>query len=331
MARVELAFIGDVMLGRGVNEEIGHRPPEYFWGTTLPVLRSADAVVANLECAITKYLTPWQKSPKVFHFRADLPAVDVLRAANVRCVSLANNHILDFQEQGLLDTMKHLNAARIHHAGAGQDMEEAEAPAVFDAGGIKVGFIAFTDNEPLFATGINRPGTNYMPIMIDETTLARVGTVVSGARSAGADIVVLSLHWGPNMVPRPPVNFRSFAAAAIDLGVDLIHGHSAHIFQGVQLCGQRIVMYDTGDFIDDYAVDSDLRNDWSFIFMVSMESEGPCRLRMIPVRLSYAQVNLAKGREFEAIRERMRILCTEFDTRVIDISEGLEVVIKSSL
>jgi len=74
-----VAFIGDVMLGRGVNEEIAYRPPEYFWGTTLPVLRSADAVIANLECAITNHEKEWQETPKAFYFRADPKAIDVLR------------------------------------------------------------------------------------------------------------------------------------------------------------------------------------------------------------------------------------------------------------
>src|SRR5260370_22823958 len=86
-----LAFLGDVMLGRGVSAELAHRPPQSFWGNVLPLLHSADAIIANLECAITGRSEPWQKLAKGFHFRADPRAVRVLRAARVRCVSLANN------------------------------------------------------------------------------------------------------------------------------------------------------------------------------------------------------------------------------------------------
>lgn len=327
MAQITLAFIGDVMLGRGVNKEIPIRTPESFWGNTLPVLRSADAVIANLECAITGHNIRWSKTPKVFYFRADPPAVDVLRAANVQCVSLANNHTLDYEEEGLLNTLDYLDAAGIRHIGAGRNLAEAEAPVVIDVAGLKVGIAAFTDNEPPFAAATDRPGTNYMDIIPDPQTLSRVERAVEQVRKNGAELVVLSLHWGPNMVLRPPVVFRAFAAAAMDLGVDLIYGHSAHIFQGVQLYDKRLIMYDTGDFIDDYAIDQELRNDWSFIFLLEADSEGLRKLRMVPVRLRYARVDLATGAEFQAIRDRMRLLCRELGTPVLDTEEGLEVVI----
>src|SRR5215211_2756405 len=99
-----LALVGDVMLGRGVAEEIARRPPESFWGDALPLLRQANLVVAGLECAITSHSIPWTRTPKVFHFRAPPEAVEVLRAAGVGMVSLANNHTLDFEVEGLLDT-----------------------------------------------------------------------------------------------------------------------------------------------------------------------------------------------------------------------------------
>src|SRR4029453_9823166 len=87
-----LALIGDVMLGRGVAEEIAHRAPESFWGDTLPLLRQADLVVAGLECAITTHPVPWTRTPKVFHFKAPPRATAVLKAGGMQLVSLANNH-----------------------------------------------------------------------------------------------------------------------------------------------------------------------------------------------------------------------------------------------
>lgn len=328
MAHTTLAFIGDVMLGRGVNEMIGSEPPEYFWGDTLPVLRSADAVIANLECAISDYEGIWWRTPKVFYFRADPGAVEVLRAASVRCVTLANNHTLDYDEQGLLDTLRHLDEAGVLRTGAGRDLAEASAPAVFDAAGLGVGVLSFTDNEPSFAADADRPGTNYMEIETDPDTLGRVEVGVRRARDAGARLVALGLHWGPNMVLRPPPSFGSFASAALGRGADLIYGHSAHLFQGVQLHNDKLVMYDAGDFLDDYAIDPDLRNDWSFIFLVEADDQGIIRLRMLPVRLRFARVDLATGTEFEAICERMMELCTEFGTPVIRTSEGLEVPVR---
>jgi poly-gamma-glutamate synthesis protein (capsule biosynthesis protein) len=301
--------------------------PESFWGDVLPVLRAADAVVANLECAITASPEPWDRTAKVFHFRARPEAVAVLRAANVRCVSLANNHTLDYRETGLLETLSNLEAAGIRAVGAGPDLDTARAITVIDAGGVRLGVAAFTDNEPPFAAGPTRPGTSYLDIGGDPQAPQLVAHAVSAVRDAGADLVVLSLHWGPNMVVSPPPRFRDFARAAIDGGVDLVFGHSAHVFQGLEVYGQRPILYDTGDFLDDYAIDAKLRNDWSFLFLLDVEDARMQKLRLRPVRLTYAEVNFAAGDELDAIRTRMRVLCREFDTRLTDTEEGLEIAL----
>lgn len=325
MARIRLAFIGDVMLGRGVDDRIGVRRPESFWGSTLPVLRSADAVIANLECAITAHETPWMETYKVFHFRAGPAGVDVLQAANVRCVSLANNHTLDFETQGLLDTVRYLDEAKIRHAGAGKNISAARSPALLDVGGARVAFIAMTDNEPAFAAGISRPGTNYAAIGFDPEAAEVLVRQMEEAHRSSPELIILSLHWGPNMVDRPPPRFIEFAHAAVDLGVDVIYGHSAHIFQGIEVYHGGLIMYDTGDFLDDYAVDPELRNDWSFVFLVEVEDGVLTKLRTLPVRLSFTVADLASGDEFEEIRERMRERCRQFDTAIVATPEGLSV------
>jgi poly-gamma-glutamate capsule biosynthesis protein CapA/YwtB (metallophosphatase superfamily) len=326
---VTLAFLGDVMLGRGVNEEIPYLAPESFWGSTLPVLKGADAAIANLECAIT--LEKNEESCRIakeFHFRANPAAVEVLRAGNIHCVSLANNHTLDFGDRGLLDTLHHLDVAGIRHVGAGRNLDEAAAPVLLDIGSLKVGIIALTDNEPIFAADRDRPGTRYLPISTNWATLELIEVAARELRDAGATLVVLSTHWGPNMVTSPSYRFRQFAHAVVDLGVDLFHGHSAHIFQGVECYNHGLILYDTGDFLDDYAVDPVLHNDWSFVFLVEIDAQGLYRLRMIPVRLHYAWVDLAQGEEFAAICQRMRSLCVQFNTLIQSIPEGLEVKLR---
>src|SRR5574341_341121 len=110
---ITVALAGDVMLGRGVNEALRKMRPEEPWGDLLPLLHAADLRVVNLECAITAHEQPWRRTPKVFHFRADPSAVAVLTAARIDACSLANNHGLDFEEEGLLDTLAHLDQAGI--------------------------------------------------------------------------------------------------------------------------------------------------------------------------------------------------------------------------
>jgi poly-gamma-glutamate capsule biosynthesis protein CapA/YwtB (metallophosphatase superfamily) len=313
---ITLALTGDVMLGRGVDEALGGMRPDEPWGDTLSLLGSADLRIINLECAITTHENPWNRTPKTFHFRADPSrAIGVLRAARIDACSLANNHTLDFQEEGLLDTLKHLDGAGIRHAGAGRDLAEAARQAILDGPDEeKVALLAFTDNEPPFAAGVDRPGTNYLPTSLAPEVLDRVEEAIAGAREAGADTILFSNHWGPNMIERPRDLFRRFARAVVDRGADVYFGHSAHVFQGVEVYRGKPILYDTGDFIDDYAVDERLRNDRSFVFLVSVEGGEFRRLELFPVVLSYALTGLATGGEREEILRRMERLSAEFGT-----------------
>ncbi|HEX9895110.1 MAG TPA: CapA family protein [Gemmatimonadales bacterium] len=325
-----LGFLGDVMLGRGVDIELRRRPPESLWGTVGPVLRSADTVFANLECAITSHIQEWRQTPKVFHFRASPAAIDVLRAGNIGCVSLANNHTLDFEVEGLLDTLRLLDQAGIAHAGAGRNLAEAQQPALVDVAGLRVALVSATDNEPPFTATPNRPGTWYMEISYDPDVPRSLAAAAEAARNSGARLVVLSVHWGPNMISQPTATFRRFAGQAMEFA-DLLHGHSAHVFQGVETRPGRLILYDTGDFLDDYAVDPELRNDWSFVFLVDVSLLGrPERLRLFPVRLDYAQVNLAVGEERDEICDCMVARSAPLGVKYQRRKWGLELVLNGA-
>ncbi|AKU90257.1 CapA family protein [Vulgatibacter incomptus] len=308
-----LMLAGDVMLGRGVREALHEMEPAEPWGDTLPSLLDASVRIVNLECAVTTHLTQWHEAPKVFHFRASPEAIPALRAARIDACSLANNHSLDFEEEGLLDTLRYLDEAGIAHAGAGRNREEATAPAILPHG---IGLVACTDNEPLFAAGGDRPGTAFLPVSLEPSVLAKVEERIAAAREAGASTVVFSNHWGPNMVERPPALFRRFARAVIERGADIYFGHSAHLTQGVEIYRGKPILFDTGDFLDDYAVDPILRNDRSCLFRIGLEEGVPVSLDLLPVHLGFATTNLARDDEREAILARMEALSAELGTRL---------------
>src|ERR687893_2447184 len=194
---IAVALVGDVMLGRRVNDALRTLRPEQPWGDVLPLLISADLRIVNLECAITDHKQPWTRTPKVFHFRADSSAVGVLKAARVDVCSLANNHTLDFEERGLLDTMEHLKAAGIWYAGAGHNREEAAQPALLTPRwdrASRVALLALTDNESPFAARAGRPGTNYLPVSLEPDVLGRVEAEGTAAPAAGAGNPPFSKH-----------------------------------------------------------------------------------------------------------------------------------------
>ena len=100
---------------------------------------------------------------------------------------LANNHILDYEKQGLLDTLQTLDAAGISHAGAGTTAKEAAAPALLDVSSAfpcRVALLSYTDSEPGFCAGANHLGTNYFEISLVEATQARITADIAQARKA---------------------------------------------------------------------------------------------------------------------------------------------------
>lgn len=312
-----LGFTGDLVLGRGVNERLQSGPPvQDIWGDLRPAMLAADAMIGNLEGPITAHRTRWH-GIKAFYFRADpAPAIAALQAGNYRCLALANNHMLDFAAEGLLDTRRHLAEAGIACAGAGADARQAAAPAMFEAGGLRIGFASITNTVRSFAARPDRPGTNYWKIRTDRTNLERLATVVHGLRRDGADVVVLSIHWGPNYRWWPPQRYRRFARQAIELGVDIVHGHSAHVLQAVEYHGKGLILYDTGDYMDDFLAGPGFRSDRSFLFLVEAGPGHPPRLRMIPARLTRAAVNVATGREARIIRSQMIARCRGYAVEI---------------
>jgi poly-gamma-glutamate synthesis protein (capsule biosynthesis protein) len=113
----------------------------------------------------------------------------------------------------------------------------------------------------------------------------------------------------------PTRQFVDFAHAVVDLGVDVFHGHSAHIFQGIEVHRGKPIMYDTGDFIDDYYVGPE-RNDQTFLFLVKAGRNGVVEIELVPALISRCQVNLARGRDAEDICRKMEVLSREMGTEV---------------
>ena len=109
--------------------------PEALWDDVLPLMLSADCRLINLECVISSQGAKWHPAAKAFHFRAQPRALEFLRAAKIDGVALANNHVLDYGPDALLDCLNLLDGAKIQRAGAGATLEEAVAPAVFSIAG----------------------------------------------------------------------------------------------------------------------------------------------------------------------------------------------------
>jgi poly-gamma-glutamate synthesis protein (capsule biosynthesis protein) len=319
---IRLGIAGDVMLGRLVNEVARETDSGHPWGNLTPTLRSLDAFLVNLECAITSRVERWRNGYyRPFHFRADSVAVQLLQAGRVDVVSIANNHIGDFGPDGLLDTIAALDRGGIAHAGAGRDLGAARAPALIHVGGMRIAVLAFADYPDTWAATASRPGLNFTRVSVADEDFAPVAEAITEAR-AQADLVIFSIHWGPNMREHPPDAFQHFAHRVIDSGATIFWGHSAHILQGVEYLDGAVILYDTGDFIDDYAVDQDLRNDLGALFVVDVLPNRVAGVSILPVRIDHMAVTRAPDEDRTWVIRRMEALCADFGSGVREDAEG---------
>jgi hypothetical protein len=306
---IKLALAGDTMLGRGVADRLATSLPESLFAPEIvEIANEADLFVLNLECCVSERGTRWPAPGKAFFFRAPASAGEALALIGVDCVSLANNHALDFGEEALQDTFDHLARVGIAWAGAGADVDQARAPAVLSAGAFRLGVLSLCDHPEDFAAGPGRPGVAFADL-----DRGVPDWVPAAVRSVEADAVLVTPHWGPNMVRSPVLHVRRAARALVEAGATLVAGHSAHVFQGVQ--GRTL--FDLGGFIDDYAVDPVLRNDLGLMWLVTLDESGPRELEAVPLTLDVCRTRLADGADAAWVEQRLADACRAMGTDVI--------------
>jgi poly-gamma-glutamate capsule biosynthesis protein CapA/YwtB (metallophosphatase superfamily) len=313
---MRLALAGDVMLGRKVAErlrEAGAESP--FAPQVVEAARGADLMIANLECCISERGAPTPR--RVFHFRAPPVAAQALAHLGVDCVTLANNHALDYGPKALADTLEHLRAAGLRWVGAGPSQADARAPVSFKASGERLRVVAFSDHPAEYAAEPDRAGIAYADL-----SRRKLPDWMEGAiREARDEPVLVLAHWGPNMTQRPVPEVRRGAEALQRAGAMIVAGHSAHVFHGV--AGR--VLFDLGDFVDDYRIDPLLRNDLGLLWFVEVRGSEIDRIEALPLKLEFCHTRLARGPELEWIRMRLIEACAEFGTGVSEREERLVI------
>ena len=362
---MQILFAGDVMLGRLVNKVLANAQFTYVWGDTIDIIKRADFSLINLECPVSSKGKEWNKTFKVFHFRANLDAIQVLNSASIDYVSLANNHILDYDIEALLDTLDILDKNNISHSGAGRNLKEAMKPAIIEnklkpkpsnnhdsyynvdneevnnndsKNTIRIGLISLTDNEPEWEAKYDQAGINYIPTALDpDRYYYRLQNYIENAKKQ-SDLVIVSSHVGPHFRETPSMKYVNFAHKIIDFGADIYWGHSNHMPQGIELYkhndSNKIILYDCGDFIDDYAIDSNYRNDLSFIFLLHFLMDKNHKLsnnnrnngnillqnsmiELIPTKISNFMVNTipVDDNDADLIIKRMTKRCSSLGTK----------------
>ncbi len=322
--KLHLLFGGDTMLGRRVNEAIRREGFTYPLEAVVATTRAADLFLVNLECAITPRDIQYSGPEKVFYFRADPVAAEVLTYAGVDLVSLANNHALDADYDGLRDTLQILDEKEILYVGAGVTREAAARPVFLEAKGMRLGVLAYCDHQRDFAAGIDRPGIRYVDLS-DPDTITRLAREVE-ALARQVDHVIVAFHWQLNWVPRVSSFYRSLARRLVEAGARIVWGHSPHHFQGVEWIDGSVVLYATGGLVDDYRLVPEFRNDRQLLFQLLVSQQRVEQVRAYPLELKRSRTRAAAADARQWIAERFGQMCGDLGSRVEQQGQWLDVL-----
>jgi len=316
---------GYVKLAENVNGPI-QRPMAFadVWGDALAelVCRRPDARIINLETAVTQCAEP---EPKGINYRMSPANADVITAAGIDCCVLANNHVLDWGRSGLLETLATLAEAGVPCAGAGQNDTSAEAPAVLTLpGNARLLVFAFACPSagvpPSWAAGPRKPGVNLIARLSAQAAEAVSRKIRSLAKPA--DLVVASIHWGGNWGYEIPQEQIDFAHRLVESGgVDIVFGHSAHHPKGIEVHCSKLILYGSGDFIDDYEGITGyeaFRDDLVLMYFPTIRAtDGTLvKLEMVPLQIRNMRLHRASRADTEWLASILNREGTTLQTRV---------------
>lgn len=357
---LRLLFVGDVMLGRLVDasfpthnysskEDESHarqmkqsrssnksNPYTAIWGNTLDIFHEADVRFINLETSVTTHSTPWPN--KAFNYRMHPNNIKALNEAHIDFANTANNHILDYGYEGMKETVETLTKAIIGWAGVGDNLIEAGLPCIIEVNGLKIGVIGAADHYSYWASN-SKPGINYVDIEGElnvfgtesismystNNFIERTKNTIRELKDSNAvDLCIVSIHIGANYAWEPTSNQQRFVKELIDkAGVDVIHGHSSHHIKGIEIYKGKVIMYGCGDFISDYMIDREYKNNLGFIYelVYDMSNKQFIRLELTPTVISNLQVNIAVDDNRSWLYKKMDYLCDKLGTQT-NISQG---------
>ena len=361
---LRLFLCGDVMCGRGIDQVLAHpcspeiyedymrsaedyvllaeqangliprrNEPSYVWGAALEQLAriQPDARIINLETAVTRSNDRVQKG---INYRMSPENAACLGDAKIDCCILANNHVLDWGRAGLRETLATLQQLNIKVAGAGRNERDAKAPAVLNLAKARLLIFAFgspTSGVPLdWAAADDAAGINLLSELSEAKALL-VADQIMALRRPG-DLIVVSIHWGTNWGYHVSDEQRKFAHRLIDkAGVSIIHGHSSHHPRPIEIYRDRLILYGSGDFLNDYEGIPGYeryRDDLTLMYFIDLDPTGGSlqALKLVPLQIKNFRLSIPLQRDIRWIQLTLDRECRRFGTKVLLEPDGQLVV-----
>ncbi len=315
---VSLIAVGDVMIGGHVKEFTDQFGFGYPFEITRVILAGADLTFCNLEGPLsTKGI---KEENKEFAFRTNPKAAEGLANAGFDVVSLANNHIMDYGQDALFETIAHLEKNNIKGIGAGKDLSSSRKPALFEVNGVTIAFLAYAFTFPLhFYAEPDKPGSAPGVSEFIERDIKKA--------KKKNDIVIVSFHWGAELMTEPKEYQIKIGHSAIDWGATIVLGHHPHILQGIELYNNGLIAYSLGNF----ALGSYSKNvKDGMILSIRFNKAGVSEAKIIPISVYNIDVlfqpKVLKGDEAKRVIDNLKEISRIFNTE-IEFADNTGVVV----
>lgn len=286
-SRIVLGFTGDFNFADGwyTTEYMKEQPEglrDCFSEDLLDEMRGVDVMLMNNEFTYAEEDAVTPLPGKAYTFRADPMMVELLDIFGTDAVTLANNHVYDYGEQGLLDTMRYLDEAGIPYLGAGENLDEASKILYYVVGGRKIAIVSATQIER--STKYTKEATQTEAGVLKTLNPERFLQIIREA-DAGSDYVIAVVHWGTEGSLTPEYSQRLLAQKYADAGADAIIGGHPHRLQGAAYVDGVPVAYSLGNF---WFSNGTL---YTTLAEVIITADGELQLRYVPCE----QRNLVTG------------------------------------
>ncbi|TXK86194.1 CapA family protein [Paenibacillus sp. N3.4] len=294
-SQVRLSFVGDVMLASKVEDILKAKGYDYPYTNVKDFLTKPDYTIANLETPITTRGTVQSKD---YVYRSSPLVLPALKASGIDLVNLANNHVMDYGTEGLLDTMDALDQADVKRVGVGKNVEEAYQPVIVEKQGMKIAFFGFSRVVPeaSWKASSSHPGVaetyNYIPPV----------EAIQKAREK-ADLVVVIAHWGVERSDLPDKNQKDLAHRYIDAGADLVIGSHPHVLQGFEQYKGKWIAYSLGNFI---FTTNDIPKTWETVIVeAACSKDKQCDMHLVPILTKSALPTPMNAEDGKKLFERL--------------------------
>ena len=320
-----------------------------MFGEIAARFRQADVAFLNLEAALSEKGKPTRG--KTTFFRGTPASVDGLAEAGLACVNIANNHILDYGDAAMLDTLEQLDRKAIGHFGAGRNLDEARECYILEKKGIRCGFLGYTTTLPAgYAATASSAGVNplqvytaYQPranpfeypgvtpsivTWTDPVHLQQLRADV-GALGRRVDIVIVYVHWGSSMSPHVHDFQREIGKAAIDAGAHAVFGGHKHVLSAIEFYKGCPIVHCSGNLLFDkwvpFFTDETLK---TFLFGATVGPGGLRDCYLLPAMNGVGVPPRLLTRHdplWRKIVDDLQALCRDFGTQLVAREDAVEV------